>query len=230
MPQLPDQISIHALREEGDRDLGRFTEIDEVFLSTPSARRATAPNSTPSTLRTVFLSTPSARRATYAHRSARHGRADFYPRPPRGGRQLSMILLSYQFLISIHALREEGDTKAACLLHNGFYFYPRPPRGGRPRRRRSPRPAARISIHALREEGDPLPGNGSRDKRISIHALREEGDALCVLALQHRVGFLSTPSARRATKASVSGRRASEISIHALREEGDLMISLRALM
>ena len=154
-----------------------------------------------------------------------------------------MILLSYQFLISIHALREEGDTKAACLLHNGFYFYPRPPRGGRPRRRRSPRPAARISIHALREEGDPLPGNGSRDKRISIHALREEGDALCVLALQHRVGFLSTPSARRATfsfspcfwligfLSTPSARRATVgdphrlyragISIHALREEGD---------
>ena len=56
--------------------------------------------------------------------------------------------------ISIHALREEGDltaTKTATYLK---YFYPRPPRGGRPL------PAARcgahwpISIHALREEGD----------------------------------------------------------------------------
>ena len=57
------EISIHALREEGDGcsiDLGH---IVDVFLSTPSARRATI-----SALliysSLVFLSTPSARRAT----------------------------------------------------------------------------------------------------------------------------------------------------------------------
>ena len=36
------------------------------------------------------------------------------------------------FCISIHALREEGDQ---CKLSVGMghqYFYPRPPRGGRP--------------------------------------------------------------------------------------------------
>ena len=33
--------------------------------------------------------------------------------------------------------------------------------------------------------------------------------------------FLSTPSARRATRGHRRGRRASDISIHALREEGD---------
>ena len=48
--------------------------------------------------------------------------------------------------ISIHALREEGDTSR--------HFYPRPPRGGR---RAGIPPSMRvseISIHALREEGD----------------------------------------------------------------------------
>ena len=57
-----------------------------------------------------------------------------------------------------------------------------------------------ISIHALREEGDlryDLAGVVPRP--ISIHALREEGDPgfrtkLC------RFRFLSTPSARRATR------------------------------
>ena len=41
------------------------------------------------------------------------GNADFYPRPPRGGRLVQCLL---QFLppgISIHALREEGDIRPA---------------------------------------------------------------------------------------------------------------------
>ena len=57
-------------------------------------------------------------------------------------------------VISIHALREEGD---------------RPPAGGGGK--------AGISIHALREEGDvvlDLPAH--IPVVISIHALREEGD------------------------------------------------------
>ena len=34
-------ISIHALREEGDADFRRFKVCLEIFLSTPSVRRAT---------------------------------------------------------------------------------------------------------------------------------------------------------------------------------------------
>ena len=57
-------------------------------------------------------------------------------------------------LISIHALREEGDAG------------------------RNNRPAAPsdISIHALREEGDLPQARFSVSVVISIHALREEGD------------------------------------------------------
>ena len=59
-------------------------------------------------------------------------------------------------VISIHALREEGDR-----------FF------GRPVDK-----ATNISIHALREEGD-LPPNGiAPSESISIHALREEGDLI----------------------------------------------------
>ena len=79
-------ISIHALREEGDKitfaDLGWY----EVFLSTPSARRATDVRPVDAN-ELLFLSTPSARRATRQGCTALFG-----------------------FLISIHALREEGDT------------------------------------------------------------------------------------------------------------------------
>ena len=35
------KISIHALREEGDREYINFMAESEQFLSTPSARRAT---------------------------------------------------------------------------------------------------------------------------------------------------------------------------------------------
>ena len=79
-------ISIHALREEGDRE-GQAPEVEKSeFLSTPSARRATAPRAPLNAFQNIsihalreegdqrggldaaqkllFLSTPSARRAT----------------------------------------------------------------------------------------------------------------------------------------------------------------------
>ena len=193
----------------------------QIFLSTPSARRATSPlGSWFSDL--SFLSTPSARRAT------------------DGVEQSSKTTV-----ISIHALREEGDCRRACF--SGYRLH--------------------ISIHALREEGDktrrrktlapsnfyPRPPRGGRRKMftaavarcyISIHALREEGDFAGVAPFGDCLLFLSTPSARRATvrphydsrrevyfypRPPRGGRRQllavhprpRYISIHALREEGD---------
>ena len=57
-------ISIHALREEGDWLNGGYWDNEEVFLSTPSARRATQIATSDDTSEMLFLSTPSARRAT----------------------------------------------------------------------------------------------------------------------------------------------------------------------
>ena len=57
-------------------------------------------------------------------------------------------------MISIHALREEGDVTASAMSFRTWYFYPRPPRGGRPAALRPATPEHWISIHALREEGD----------------------------------------------------------------------------
>ena len=154
LEQARPEISIHALREEGDMPRG----------TTPA----------PPT--------------------------NFYPRPPRGGRPV---------------------PRPQC--RGSHYFYPRPPRGGRPpidhqpkyllaflstpsARRATERDAERlkqykISIHALREEGDV----SIRKKEgvmfsISIHALREEGDDIIQDYVLEGKKFLSTPSARRATR------------------------------
>ena len=126
----------------------------------------------------IFLSTPSARRATRLPILALSRFPYFYPRPPRGGRRLARFdeqngnFISIHALreegdhhgshlcnphcISIHALREEGDVTPSLRTSSAAYFYPRPPRGGRRNLRRRYSSAAAISIHALREEGDPL--------------------------------------------------------------------------
>ena len=80
-----------------------------IFLSTPSARRATVGEVPFTYLVLEFLSTPSARRATGAIHGGETFQWNFYPRPPRGGRRLAKIIGHALNAISIHALREEGD-------------------------------------------------------------------------------------------------------------------------
>ena len=82
-------------------------------------------------------------------------------------------------------------------------FYPRPPRGGRHQRRTVMMDMGIISIHALREEGDAEQLGRTAFCMISIHALREEGDTAPVWRGSKVIRFLSTPSARRATKKPV---------------------------
>ena len=66
-------------------------------------------------------------------------------------------------------------------------------------------------------------------EHIFIHALREEGDSpLRPTSVQDR-GFLSTPSARRATRLQHDRAQGLRISIHALREEGDVYDGSMAL-
>ena len=105
---LSQKISIHALREEGDAIHRNHDEDLRLFLSTPSARRATY-NPNKVSEENLFLSTPSARRATrwLSWRAPRWWY--FYPRPPRGGRRRLGPSRSRRAPISIHALREEGD-------------------------------------------------------------------------------------------------------------------------
>ena len=168
------------------------------FLSTPSARRATRPQHRPARgypisihalreegdacgagatlLAFLFLSTPSARRATGA---------EAFPLRRPG--------------ISIHALREEGDASKLMGLPSSSLFLSTPSARRATVCEELRRRMFDISIHALREEGDrpsrlrlatgayfyPRPPRGGR------HGWGQ--------TVGRKVGFLSTPSARRAT-------------------------------
>ena len=154
------RISIHALREEGDRSGLLFLTASRDFNPRPprgGRRDELHGDNSPE----QFQSTPSARRAT----------------PVCGKHQ-------QQRQISIHALREEGDDLLkAHMLNTGIFqstpsarratrnwcnecnthqhFNPRPPRGGRPVETvENAHSAYKISIHALREEGDQKPMRG----------------------------------------------------------------------
>ena len=126
--------------------------LKTIFLSTPSARRATDyfTSALPSP---QFLSTPSARRATCNHDVQDWFRV-FLSTP--SARRATVAYLSWfdALEISIHALREEGDRNTGDSGRRGGYFYPRPPRGGRPMAENIIGRFVIISIHALREEGD----------------------------------------------------------------------------
>ena len=124
-------ISIHALRVEGD--------IGAIIMDMPALQ---------------FLSTPSGWRATLRQHQFHSACTHFYPRPPGGGRPPIENSLGTIYVISIHALRVEGDDLSIYLWYNLDNFYPRPPGGGR---------------HAGIDYG-------VREYPISIHALRVEGN------------------------------------------------------
>ena len=123
---------------------------------------------------------------------------NFYPRPPRGGRHKLPGAHPCGHGISIHALREEGDSSRRLGKPRALNFYPRPPRGGRPSAAKRTRALCYFY---------PRPPRGGRRWLPLFTTL------VC--------GFLSTPSARRATGSSNHSCGLGEISIHALREEGD---------
>ena len=127
--QLPlCQISIHALREEGDCSRIQSFHRGSRFLSTPSARRAThrpqAQNISIHALREEgdeklgadfdeqiqFLSTPSARRATSQAALEKHLRDQFLSTPSARRATRASRRAGACKRISIHALREEGDA------------------------------------------------------------------------------------------------------------------------
>ena len=193
----------------------------------------------------LFLSTPSARRATPAPSSPLRGLAGISIHALR--EEGDLTILTYMYFIqriSIHALREEGDRVVLTMREFTAISIHALREEGDHHRAAGTGSRYRISIHALREEGDlhepppqavpsqflstpsarratewrgrlyrkaryfyPRPPRGGR---------RSQNVILCICRT-----FLSTPSARRATTAVGYRLKVIDISIHALREEGD---------
>ena len=240
--RVPWEISIHALREEGDRCCQKYCPGCRYFYPRPP-RGGRLLRGELEPIGFLFLSTPSARRATHLGEAPPVCSRYFYPRPPRGGRHIiqDYVLEGKKFLstpsarratltlyhadvlrlISIHALREEGDAVSCSLVLMPCYFYPRPPRGGRQRVHPNgsraahfyPRPprGGRLEEQVENNSTDVFlstpsarratlrGGRTGLQPAISIHALREEGDLRCGCCFLRHGLFLSTPSARRAT-------------------------------
>ena len=170
----PD-VSIHALREEGDQAGKGHCIPNRKFLSTPSARRAT--------------------QLTNGKRAA--------------------------IPISIHALREEGDRTPLKVLSPTQNFYPRPPRGGRLTGwLNQNNNSGFLSTPSARRATTAFPAS-SLITKISIHALREEGDAVWTVSTRVEDDFYPRPPRGGRHNPPGQGLQLLEISIHALREEGD---------
>ena len=127
------RISIHALREEGDRSPPEGYPYPPYFYPRPPRGGRPSP----------WKIDP---KICY-----------FYPRPPRGGRRGAGIAEARRLYISIHALREEGDPLEILIdLGLAADFYPRPPRGGRP-------DAFQIHLKALRFLSTPSARRATRN-------------------------------------------------------------------
>ena len=81
-------ISIHALREEGDQHRLRCRRRTAAFQSTPSVGKATGQAQDPGTRQAISIRN--------LHMEGDYRQADFYDEA---------------YMISIHALREEGDRR-----------------------------------------------------------------------------------------------------------------------
>ncbi len=132
------EISIHALREEGDKPHRVGHRTRKNFYPRPP--RGGRPHEHRAPGGYAKISIHALREEgdqAVQHRTRRP--FHFYPRPPRGGRPALCELDAALNKISIHALREEGDMSDA-FDYQIIY----------------------ISIHALREEGDPYWATSTR--------------------------------------------------------------------
>ena len=129
-------ISIHALREEGD-GLNLPERVRTAYFYPRPPRGGRQGILCGFNAKKLFLSTPSARRATTAIGYRLKCVENFYPRPPRGGRLVCRLISCNTPSISIHALREEGDKRTYNAIAETVKFLSTPSA-----RRATPRPPA----------------------------------------------------------------------------------------
>ena len=136
-----------------------------------------------------------------------------------------LFILSAGQKISIHALREEGDSALWTSARARYDFYPRPPRGGRLECIGPRHGAKKISIHALREEGDGH-RQGSGAGAGHFYPRPPRGGRRSSPPPGHRWSryFYPRPPRGGRRDQSVCPNFIHFISIHALREEGDVIV------
>ena len=177
--------------------------------------------STSTTLIIVFQSTPSVGRATHKNMTHSQMLSYFNPRPPWGGRRSVFVIIvgdrSFQstpsvgratwcydirpqaLVISIHALRGEGDLRYMWKSdrERGFQSTPSVGRATRAEHQTTP----------TTEYFNPRPPWGGRLLSVDLPMRGKT--------------FQSTPSVGRATNRTAAHGSGGTISIHALRGEGD---------
>ncbi len=192
-------ISIHALRVEGDTLLQtvKLPAMRDFYPRPPGGGRPASLSRQIYESKNFYPRPPGGGRRDLSLRC--RSQKDFYPRPPGGGRRHVTWRKSKHRLISIHALRVEGDKRENGSADRG-----------------------NISIHALRVEGDQVTLS-AQSRRVNFYPRPPGGGRLTDFPPEARNStFLSTPSGWRATIiTNVAGNRRAEISIHALRVEGD---------
>ena len=219
--QTPEAISIHALREEGDSPAFNGSNDHIRFLSTPSARRATSLNGLGRSPENNFYPRPPRGGRLAGRANGWDTTLDFYPRPPRGGRPVVMPthwLMGYFYPRPPRGGRPVRCCRPACSHH---HFYPRPPRGGR---QTAVSTAVKglifLSTPSARRATDEH-AHGMTTGKISIHALREEGDTTHEEGTSDETHFYPRPPRGGRHNSFTQNALQADISIHALREEGD---------
>ena len=111
--------------------------------------------------------------------------ADFYPRPPRGGRLMNESFNAEDIIF----LSTPSARRATCGVVLGLKYI-------------------KISIHALREEGDAFGDTFKcRGNRFLSTPSARRATGTTPRGATPRWEFLSTPSARRATRMAQSTSR-----------------------
>ena len=155
-------------------------------------------------------------------------KSNFYPRPPGGGRPRPAVGVRRDRLISIHALRVEGDTRQKENPCKYALFLSTPSGWRATGKYKVPTAKAQeISIHALRVEGDAPRICRLKHLTISIHALRVEGDFKTErFPVRQRISIHALRV--EGDKREAAAKPTPTISIHALRVEGDWLSQTRA--
>ena len=127
-----EEISIHALRVEGDDiDAVLTAAVPDFYPRPPGGGRLSVHSK--SKIQKHFYPRPPGGGRLASGSAGRSYVSNFYPRPPGGGRRRVAIYGRRCWIISIHALRVEGDNVLFLATIKLSYFYPRPPGGGRQR-------------------------------------------------------------------------------------------------